>query len=230
MKSKTKSYIYFFVFIFFASTSLSSALIKEQVPCYVKITAGNELRVPIDTDRKAELIIKNAGENESEFVVMEYRNGKPRKDYKAESTSFNKSNYHKDWKFNRYFDQTPASLLVDEVRIEVKKGTVYAEFGQSGEDRIDFYNNGYQRGTSLNPKKPLIVQITGESNQTSGSFWMEYEGGTRSDKISFSINKGKTQTWNYSADKKITDFEVDVTKGHARISLFQSSRSKNKSR
>ncbi len=72
----------------------------------------------------------------------------------------------------------------------MKRGAVYAELGQTGDDRKDFYNNGYQRGTSVDPKRPLTIHITGDNpvgDQTSGSFWLEYEGGNHSEKTPFTL-------------------------------------------
>lgn len=175
--------IYLLILILCTATSATAASFTAQVPCYVKIAAGGELRVRIDIDRKADLDIRNAAEDESVFTVMEYRNGKPRKGSKAESSTLHKNEYHKNWKFNRYFEQTPPSSQVDEVRVTVKKGAVYAELGQTGDDRKDFYNNGYQRSTFVDPKRPLTIHITGDNpvgDQTSGSFWLEYDGGIRS--------------------------------------------------
>ena len=219
------SLIVFFIILMVAGNGLATSFIETaQVPCYVKIAAGGELRVPIDTHRKADLEIRNQAKKESVCTVIEYRNGKPRKGFQAEPSTLDKNTYRKEWRFNRYFEQTPPSSVVDEVRITVEKGLVSAKLGQTGENRKDFYNNGYQHGTFVDPKRPLTVHITGDDplgNKTSGKFWMEYEAGGYSGKTLFTVKTGKTLTWDYPTDKGVKGIEVDISKGQAKISLVQ---------
>ena len=193
------------------------------------IVAGGELHVPIDTDRKADLEITNRGGDQSVFTVLEYRNGKPRKGFDAEPSILDRDDYRKAWRFNRFFEQTPESSVVDEVRIQVQKGEISAKMGQTGDNRQDFYNDGYQHGTFVNSGKPLTLRITGDdpsNNQTSGRFWLEYETGDYSEKKPFTIEGGKKLTWNYPAGQGINGLEVDITKGQAKISLIQGPDSK----
>jgi len=216
--------IIFFILLAISENGLAASLVQTtQVPCYVEIAAGGELHVPIDTDRKADLEIRNLANDESVCTVTEYRNGKPRKGFQPETSTLDKQVYHKEWRFNRYFEQTPPSSVVDEVRIRVKKGLISAKLGQTGNNRKDFYNNGYQHGTFVDPKKPLRVCITGDNpldGKTSGKFWMEYEAGGHSEKITFTVESGKTLTWDYSADQKIKGLDVDISQGQAKISLL----------
>jgi hypothetical protein len=233
---KTRICIYLFIATFCTATFLMTALLfagtvsglaatgTAQIPCYLTIVAGGELHVPIDADRKADLEITTRGAGQSVFTVLEYRNGKPRKGFQPESTTLDRDNYRKAWRFNRFFDQTPESSVVDEVRIKVETGEVTAKMGQTGDNRQDFYNYGYQHGTFVYPKKPLTVKITGDdpsNGQTSGRFWLKYETGNDSEKTPFTIQGGKTLTWNYPADQGITNLEVDISKGRAKISLIQ---------
>ena len=233
MLSKTKlTSVYLFILIICTASSTPAAsydgltgVETAQVPCYIKIAAGGELVVAIDIDRKAELAVKNAAD-ESEFTVTEYRNGKQRKGSQVETSKLDKNEYRKSWQFNKYFDQTPKLSVVDEIRIVVKKGAVYAEVGQTGTHRIDFYNNGYQRGTTVNLKTSLSVRITGDNQsggQTSGNLILESETGNGQQKIPFTIEKGKTLRWDYPVEKEINSVEVDITEGQAKVSLFQPS-------
>lgn len=238
---KTRICIYLFMAIFCTTSFLMTAPLSAgtvsglattgtaQVPCYVTIVAGGELNVPIDAARKADLEIKTRGGGVSVFTVLEYRNGKPRKGFQAEPTTLDRDEYRKEWRFNRFFDQTPESSVVDEVRIKVEKGAVTAKMGQTGDNRQDFYNYGGQYGTFVYPKKPLTVKITGDdpsNGQTSGRFWLKYETGNYSEKKPFTIEGGKTLTWNYPAGQGITDLEVDISKGRAKISKIQGPDSK----
>ena len=196
-----------------------------EVPCSAKISAGGELRVPIDKDRKAALEIRNAAD-ESMVTVAEYRNGQQRKGSKTETVTLDKNEYRKEWRFNKFFKQTPDSSVVDEIRVSVKKGMVYAEVAQTGENRIDFYNTGYQRGTTVNPKMSIAVCVTGDNpsgEQTSGNLVLESETWTGQKKVPFTVEKEKTLTWNYSAEKRISGVDVDILKGQAKVSLFQPS-------
>lgn len=233
---KTLISVRLFIVTFCAALSLMTAPISAstvsglatvgtaQVPCYVTIVEGGELRVSIDTDRKADLEITNRAGGQSVVTVLEYRNGKPRKGFNAESSTLDRDEYRKAWRFNRFFEQTPESSVVDEVRIQVLKGEVSAKMGQTGDNRQDFYNDGYQHGTFVNPGKPLTLRITGDdpsNNQTSGRFWLEYETGNDSEKTPFTIEGGKTLTWSYPAGQGIKGLEVDISKGRAKISLIQ---------
>jgi hypothetical protein len=239
---KTLISVYLFIAAFFSASFLMTASFSAstlsglastgtaQVPCYETIVAGGELHVPIDTDRKADLEITNRGGGQSVFTVLEYRNGKPRTGFNAESSTLDRDDYRKAWRFNRFFEQTPESSVVDEVRVQVQKGSVSVKMGQTGDNRQDFYNDGYQHGTFVNPGKPLTLRITGDdpsNKQTSGRFWLEYETGNASEKTPFTIEGGKTQTWSYPAGQGIKGLEVDISKGQAKISLIQGPDSKN---
>jgi len=208
-----------------ASSAGLTTVGTAEVPCSAKISAGGELRVPIDKDRKAALEIRNAAD-ESMVTVAEYRNGQQRKGSKTETVTLDKNEYRKEWRFNKFFKQTPDSSVVDEIRVSVKKGMVYAEVAQTGENRIDFYNTGYQRGTTVNPKMSIAVCVTGDNpsgEQTSGNLVLESETWTGQKKVPFTVEKEKTLTWNYSAEKRISGVDVDILKGQAKVSLFQPS-------
>lgn len=233
MKNITKPRtVILFIFIVFAISSTLAFSVEgltgvetAQAPCYIRISTGEELVVALDSDRKADLEITNAAD-EPEFTVTEYRNGKQRKGSLAETFKLDKNEYRKSWKFNKYFDQTPESSVVDEIRISVQKGAVYAEVAQTGDHRIDFYNNGYQRGTTVNPNMSLSVRITGDNqagDQTSGNLILESETLESQEKIPFTIEKGKTLRWDYPVEKGINSVEVDITNGQAKVSLFQPS-------
>lgn len=196
-----------------------------QVPCYVKVAVGGELRVLIHTDRKAALEIKTASD-ESVFTVAAYRNGGLREGSPTEEIILDRDEYRETWRFNKYFDQTPKTSMVDEVRVAVKKGAVYVDMAQTGEHRIDFYNYGYQRGTTVNSNLSLSVHITGDSfsgGQTSGNLILESETGEGQEIIPFTAEKDKTLTWEYAAEKGITDVDVDILKGQAKVILLQPS-------
>ena len=192
-------------------------------PCYVKVQAGSELVIAIDAGRKAELEVKNAAD-ESGFTLTEYRKGSMRKGSQQETAQLDRDEYRKTFKFNRFFDQTPDSDIVDEVRIAVSKGEVYAELSQTGDHRIDFYNTGYQRGTTVSPKMSLSVHITGDhqsDGQTSGNLILESETADGQEKVPFTVEKGKTLQWDYPVEKGVNSVEVDITEGRAKVTLFQ---------
>ncbi len=224
------SWICLFVLIFGTASLLAAVPSADpavaetaQVPCYVKISAGGELRIPLDAERKAELELKKAADS-AEMTITEYRNGKQRAGSRQENATLDNNEPRKSWRFNKYFDQTPKSSVVDEIRITVQKGAVYAEVSQTGDDRIDFYNTGYQRGAAVNPAMSLSVHITGDNpsgGKTSGILLLEYESGAPSEKIPFTVKKGETLQWDYAAGKGINSVEVDISEGQAKVNLFQ---------
>ena len=204
-----------------------TAVKTTQVPCYVKIAAGGELRVQMDTDRKAYLKITNQAKAESEFTIFHYRNGKPIGNYPASTGKIETNGFPKTWDYNEGFEQKTGSFLVDELRIKVEKGLIYADLRQKGADRNDVYNTGgWQTDADADPKRPLTVSITGDNpfgDQTTGKFWLRYEAGGSSKAIPFTVETGKTRTWDYPADKGVHTVAVSISKGdgRAKISLIQ---------
>lgn len=197
-----------------------------QAPCYVKIAGGGELRVPIDTDRKAYLLIKNEAKDESVYTVLKYRNGKPMEGYEATPWTLERKGYRKSWDFNDGFAQKTGSFLVDEVRVKVEKGLVYAMLRQYGADRTDSYNSGGQTDFGVDQERPFTVRITGDNpfgDQTTGKFWLRYAAGGSSEAIPFAVATGKTRTWDYPAEKGANAVAITISKGNgrAKISLVQ---------
>ncbi len=194
-----------------------------QVPCYVKIAGGGELRVPIDTDREAYLLIQNEAKDESVYTILEYRNGKPREGSEAKPCKLERKGSRKNWEFNDKFWQETPSRLVDEVRIKVEKGLVYASLRQIGADRTDIYNTGgSQTDAKVDPKRPFTVRITGGNpfgDQTTGKFWLRYAAGGSSESIPFAVATGKTLTWDYPADKGVNTVAVTISKGDGRAKV-----------
>ncbi len=203
-----------------------TAVKTTQVPCYEKIAVGGELRVHMDTDRKACLIITNQAKGESELTVFHYRNGKPIGNFPASTKKIGSSPFPESWDYNDEFEQKTGSFLVDELRIKVEKGLVYAEMIQNGPDRKDRYNSAGQSDLSADPKRPLTLRITGDNpfgDQTTGKYWLKYENGGRSDAIAFTVENGGTRSWEYSSDKRIKALSVSIRKGEgrAKITLIQ---------
>lgn len=197
-----------------------------RVPCYVKIAAGGELRVPIDTDRSAYLDVINADKGESVYTVLKYRDGKPLEGYEPRQSTLEGKGRHKNWDFNDDFDRR-SGASIDELRILSTKGLVYAELRQKGTDRSDVYNRGgWQTDVNADPGRPLSLKITGDNpfgDQTTGKFWLRYKEGGSSEAIHFTVANGKTQTWQYPTQKGIKTVAVTIPRGEgrAKISLIQ---------
>jgi outer membrane lipoprotein-sorting protein len=195
----------------------------DQVPCYVKIAGGGGLRVPIDTDRNAYLDIINEAKTESVYTVLKYRDGKPIDAYEPRRSTLEGKGRHKNWDFNDEFARKTGSSLVDEIRIKVTKGLVYADIRQKGTDRSDVYNRGgWQTDTGADPGRPLTVKITGDNpfgDQTTGKFWLRYKNGGSSEAIPFTVATGKTQTWEYAVEKRIKTVAVTIPKGEGRAKI-----------
>ena len=197
------------------------------VPCYVKIAAGGELRVPIDATRRAILDIVNQSEGQSVFRVDRYRNGKPLRGGDPDARTLEGIGRHKSVDFNDAFAQRTKSSLVDELGIRVEKGLVYAEVSQKGDDRSDVYNRGgWQTDINADPERPLTLSVTGDNpfgKETTGRYWLRYRSGGSSEAIPFTVETGKTRTWNYAAEKgiKIVALSIGRGDGRARISLMQ---------
>lgn len=140
-----------------------TAVKTTQVPCYTKIAGGGELRVQMDTDRRAYLEITNQVKGESEIIILHYCNGKPSESRYATTWKLKGKGDRSSFDFNDDFAQRAESYLVDEVRIKVEKGLIYTMLRQSGEDRKDSYNSGGQTDHGNDPKRPLTVRITGDN-------------------------------------------------------------------
>ena len=207
---------------------------RVHVPCFVKIAEGGELHIQIDTNRAAYLEMINQTNHASEFTLLRYRNGKLNEAYDEETAMFDKKEVRRMWDFNEKLQQKEPSLLVDEVVIKVNKGLVYAWIIQIGADRQDWYNHGGHRagagghhtGAMADPNRPLTVQITGDNpfdDQAKGEFYLQSESEENSELVPFTVENGKTLTWDYPADKKVKNVEVriDAGDGRAKFSLIQ---------
>jgi hypothetical protein len=199
---------------------------REKAPCYVKIAAGGELHISIDTDREAFLEVTNMVVEDSEFTLTRYRNGKPSEVYPPSPWKLDR-NGRNTWDFNDDSDRRDERSLVDEVVIKVNKGLVYAYMRQRGEDRKDFYNRGkLQNGAEVDPKRAVTVKITGDNPfgpNTTGKFYLSHESGAKSEVVPFTVENGKTLTWDYPASKGINGLDVMIKEGdgRAKISVIQ---------
>ena len=197
----------------------------DSVPCRVKIAAGGELRVFLDTHRKAYLLVKNVADSPSVYTVSAYdENGKATEGFEVKPATLEGKGRYKQWeKFNDDFRKgTP-----DELRISVEKGLVYAYVRQKGADRTDFYNQGgYQTDGDVDPTRSLTVQIVGDNpfeEATKGKYRLKYGAGGQSEAVSFTVRTGETLTWDYPADRGIKRVAVHIKpgQGRAKVSLIQ---------
>lgn len=197
------------------------------VPCYVRIGAGGELRVPVDTDRRVFLDVTGDSENGSTYSVLQYRDGKPRQGFQAQPDKVKKRSYPKSYGYNDDFARKTGTSLVDELRIRVETGTIYARVMQKGDNRTDIYNpGGTQMDLNVDPKRPVTLNITADNPRggpTSGTFALQTEAARTLDKITFTVDNGKTLTWDYGADKRISLVAITISrgKGAAKIAALQ---------
>ena len=210
---------------------------RERVPCYVKVAAGGELHIAIDTDRDAFLEVRNQVVEDSEFTLTRYRDGRPSEVYAPKTWKLDRNGHYKT-DFNDESDRKSGDksddsyrrrhdTLVDEVVIKVDKGLVYAYMRQTGKDRKDFYNRGHhQSGAGSDPKRPVTVKITGDNPfgpKTTGKLYLRHESGAKSDVVPFTVENGKTLTWDYPASKGVKGLDVTIKEndGRAKISVIQ---------
>jgi len=204
---------------------------KGAVPCMIKIGTDGELRVPLDSDRWAEVRLENFLQKEAEARVLPFNKGKQVQSIGVSPWMFSRKGESRNQKFNDPFFS--GSFKVDELRIKVKKGIVYATLTQWDKHRKDFYNRGnLQNGKNTNPKLPVTIRITGDNpfgRETTGKFFLQTQEGKNSEKINFTVKNGKTQIWNYSAEKSINGIDVAIAlgQGRAKISVVQPAPQKN---
>jgi hypothetical protein len=157
------------------------------------------------------------------YTVLKYRDGKPLDGYEPRRSTLEGKGRHKNWDFNDEFARKTGSSLVDEIRIKVTKGLVYADIRQKGTDRSDVYNRGgWQTDAGADPGRPLTVKITGDNpfgDQTTGKFWLRYKDRGSSEAIPFTVATGKTQTWEYAVKKRIKTVAVTIPKGEGRAKI-----------
>lgn len=195
---------------------------KAQVPCYVKITAGGELHISIDTDREAFLEIRNKVNGDSEYTLMTYIKEKPNEPYDTNNSTLGRNDY-RTWDFNDDFDRRSGDSLVNEVVIKVNEGLVNAYMRQGDKDHKDFYNYGnLQNGGEVDPKRSVTVKITGDNPfgpKTTGKFYLSHEDGRKRDVVPFTVENGKTLTWDYPADKGVKGLDVTIKEGDGRAKI-----------
>ena len=200
-------------------TSIETA----HVPCYIKIAAGGELRVPVDKDQTVRVEAINQIKDESVLTVWPYREGKKVESIGVSPWKLQGRHDHRDKEYNEKFWRDQNTFIVDELRITVETGLLYAQVTQKGPDRKDFYNYGnLQNGTNTDPKRPVMIQITGDNpfgKITSGIFWLRDESGGSSDKISFEVKNNETVSFDYPADQKIKGVEIKIGMGDGRAKI-----------
>lgn len=200
---------------------------KAQVPCYVKVAAGGELKVPVDKDRSVRVEVMNQIKGQSILSVFPYFNGKRVESIGVSPWKLEGRHSRRNREFNRDFWKNSNAFRVDELRIVVEKGLVYATVTQKGPNRKDFYNSGHlQNSTDTDPKRPLTVAITGDNpfgDKTSGTFWLSYAAGGQSEKIPFKVKNGETASYDYPAGRSIKNVNIliGLGEGRAKISVIQ---------
>ena len=199
-----------------------------RAPCFVKISAGGELRVKLDTHRSAKVAVVNQIKEESVVTVLPYRDGRKVDNIGVTPWTLTGKGRRRDRAFNDASDRKTGSFIVDEVRIQVETGLVYADLSQRGPDRKDFYNRGgFQSDAAVDPERALTLHITGDNPfglETAGRCILKFENDRPAETVPFTVKTGKTATWDYPADRKVKYVSVIIKRGdgRARISLLQS--------
>ncbi len=199
---------------------------ENTVPCMVKVGAGGELRVPVDTKRWAEVYVVNTQSGESVATALPFKNGKQLESIGVSPWQLKRKGESRNKKFNDPFFANSGAFKVDEVRVKVEKGVIYATISQWDKDRKDFYNRGnLQNGKSTSPDRDLTVKITDDNpfgSETKGHFFLRFDTGIKSEKVNFAVQNKKTKTWQYPAARKIkgVDVVIGMGEGRAKISLI----------
>jgi outer membrane lipoprotein-sorting protein len=199
---------------------------RDSVPCRVKMGPGGELRVPVDMERSVEIEAVNEIQGESVVLVIPFRKGKKVANIGVSPWTLKGNGSHRTREFNDSFSHSTGSFEVDEVRIKVEKGLVYASVTQRGPYRTDLYNRGrLQNGAETKPDRKLTILIRGDNPfgpETRGRMLLKSEGGG-AEKVDFTVKNGRTRTWHYPATRKIrqVDFIIKAGEGRAKISLIQ---------
>jgi Ca-activated chloride channel family protein len=194
-----------------------------QVPCYVKVAAGGDLRVKLDSRRSAKVEVLNQIKEESRVNVLPFRNGQQVQNIGVAPWMLRGKGDQQNRDFNDSFAQNAKALLVDEVRIQVEQGLVYAAVSQKGFDRTDFYNRGHlQNGAATDPKKALAVQITGDNPfgpETTGKLLLIPQDGGASETVPFTVKTGQTASWKLASDRHIKGIRVIIKQGDGRAKI-----------
>jgi Ca-activated chloride channel family protein len=194
-----------------------------QVPCYVKVAAGGDLRVKLDSRRSAKVEVLNQIKEESRVNVLPFRNGQQVQNIGVAPWMLRGKGDQQNRDFNDSFAQNAKALLVDEVRIQVEQGLVYAAVSQKGSDRTDFYNRGHlQNGAATDPKKALAVQITGDNPfgpETTGKLLLIPQDGGASETVPFTVKTGQTASWKLASDRHIKGIRVIIKQGDGRAKI-----------
>ena len=202
-----------------------SSVGSDKVPCMVRVSTGGELRVPLDTKREAKVTIINRKAEAAEVSVLPFNEGKQVASIGVSPWKLERKGSSQDREFNA--SSFSSSFIVDEVRIKINKGSVYANVEQRGKFRQDFYNRGnLQNGSSVSPDKKLTVQITGENPlgpKTKGEFILTSKKEPESERVQFVLKNNESKTWNYPVQRQVSSVDVIIKRfeGSARISLIQ---------
>ncbi len=199
---------------------------RDTTPCMVKIGKGGELRVPVDTKRWVEVYVTNMHNDETTVTILPFRGGKQVESIGVSPWHFKRKSENRNRKFNDPFFSGSGAFKVDELRVRVERGLIYATVSQWDKYRQDFYNPGNrQNGKSTSPDKNLTISITDDNPfgaETKGHFFLRFDTGGKSEKVNFVVQNKKTKTWQYPATRHINrvDVVIGMGEGRAKISLI----------
>jgi hypothetical protein len=184
-------------------------------------SAGAKITVALDPEMKPKVAISNRIDGES---VCKFTSKKKGKEPTTRTISLG------------FKSKTEEPFLgfggTESVALEVEKGEVLLTVNQEGGAGAgygeDIYIHTYGKyknvgkAFNIDTARNLTVTITSDSPETVGN--IKFFAGSYTDEIEseeFALKRGETRSWQYSPDKKVASFEVNLTGGAIRFSFRQ---------
>ena len=130
-------------------------------------------------------LTQGRSEEEAEVMVLPFRNGS-----QVESIGVSPWKIEKGRSRNGDFNDpffSDGAFTVDEIRIQIARGTVFAIVEQNGIFRKDFFNPGNStRGADVVPGRKVTVSVTGANpfgTETKGTLMLETEQGEEAELV-----------------------------------------------
>jgi len=197
-----------------------SECVEAQAPVGRRLTGAGELRVKIDPNRKVEVRVENRIKGETVATLVAWHGGKPRQNIGASSWKLTGIGRRENREFNLNVDMFGKTFQVDEVRITVDKGLCLVKVEQSDSDIQDLYVFGGKSAWGRGKPTGLTITITGDCQAgptSTGTLVVNMTPGKKTEE--FTLENGKSKTWTFPADQKVSGFSVRVELGKGGVKV-----------
>ncbi len=198
-----------------ASLPSVSRMEKGTSPWGRRITQGGEIRVKVNPERPCKIRVTNLAD-QSAYTLTAFRKGAPENEAQPKQYTLDKRGKKREVSLGQ-------GKKTREVSIRVDQGLIYAvvmnekkEFDRDDTVREAYLIKKQGMGYAVNPKKKLLISMTGDSQDSAESevkligYRQEYKDKLFEEVVR--LGNGKSKLWTFAPEKNIRTIEVLVDK------------------